>query len=41
MPEKVVYMELIEKKALLFITETNKMYLLSMKDMHYKPFDQI
>lgn len=34
-------MELIEKKSLLCITETNNIYLLSMKDMHYKPFDQI
>lgn len=34
-------MELIEKKSLLCITETNNIFLLSMKDMHYKPFDQI
>lgn len=41
MPEKIIYMEFIEKKSLMCITENNNIFLFSMKDMHFKPFDQI
>ncbi len=41
MAEKIVYIEPIEKKSLLCITDTNNTLLLSLKDMHYKPFETI
>lgn len=41
MPEKIIYMELIEKKSLLCVTESNNILLLSLKDMHFKTFNQI